>query len=67
MNLLLKFREEKSGGLKGGIYHMTQIKLAYNTNRIEGSRLSEEQTRYIYETNTIAEITTACAFPINHL
>jgi Fic family protein len=53
MNLLQIFREEKSGGLKGGIYHHTQIKLAYNTNRIEGSKLSEEQTRYIYETNTL--------------
>ncbi|MDL2289987.1 Fic family protein [Paludibacteraceae bacterium OttesenSCG-928-F17] len=53
MNLLNALREEKSSGLKGGIYHQTQIKLAYNTNRIEGSRLSEEQTRYIYETNTI--------------
>ena len=53
MNLLHKFREEKSGELKGGIYHQTQIKLAYNTNRIEGSKLSEDQTRYIYETNTI--------------
>jgi len=40
-------------GLKGGIYHQTQIKLAYNSNRIEGSKLSEEQTRYIYETNTL--------------
>jgi Fic family protein len=39
--------------LKGGIYHFTQIKLCYNSNRIEGSRLTEEQTRYIYETNTI--------------
>ena len=53
MNLLKTLREEKSLGLKGGLYHQTQIKLAYNTNRIEGSRLSEEQTRYIYETNTI--------------
>lgn len=53
MELLKIFREEKSIGLKGGIYHQTQIKLAYNTNRIEGSKLSEEQTRYIYETNTI--------------
>jgi len=53
MNLLLTLREEKSSGLKGGLYHQTQIKLAYNTNRIEGSKLSEEQTRYIYETNTI--------------
>jgi Fic family protein len=39
--------------LKGGLYHQTQIKLAYNSNRIEGSALSEEQTRYIYETNTL--------------
>ena len=53
MELLKVFRDEKSSGLKGGIYHHTQIKLAYNTNRIEGSKLSEEQTRYIYETNTI--------------
>jgi Fic family protein len=52
MNLLEVFRDEKSSGLKGGIYHQTQIKLAYNTNRIEGSKLSEEQTRFIYETNT---------------
>lgn len=53
MDLLKILREEKSSGIKGGIYHQTQIKLAYNTNRIEGSKLSEEQTRYIYETNTI--------------
>jgi Fic family protein len=53
MNLLSVLREEKQSGLKGGIYHKTQIKLAYNTNRIEGSKLSEEQTRYIYETNTL--------------
>ncbi len=53
MELLKVFKEEKSSGLKGGIYHQTQIKFAYNTNRIEGSKLSEEQTRYIYETNTL--------------
>lgn len=53
MDLLAVLRDEKSSSLKGGIYHQTQIKLAYNTNRIEGSKLSEEQTRYIYETNTI--------------
>lgn len=53
MNLLQILREEKSSGMKGGLYHQTQIRLAYNTNRIEGSKLSEEQTRYIYETNTI--------------
>lgn len=52
--LLKLFREEKEMKLKGGLYHQTQIKLAYNSNRIEGSVLSEDQTRYIYETNTIA-------------
>ena len=51
--LLGLLKEEKDMGLKGGLYHQTQIKLAYNSNRIEGSRLSEDQTRYIYETNTI--------------
>lgn len=51
--LLYTLREEKKIKLKGGIYHQTQVKLAYNSNHIEGSRLTEEQTRYIYETNTI--------------
>lgn len=51
--LLSRLREEKSSRLKGGIYHRTQIDLTYNSNHIEGSRLSHEQTRYIYETNTI--------------
>lgn len=51
--LLKSLLEEKSMKLKGGLYHFTQIKLAYNSNRIEGSKLSEDQTRYIYETNTI--------------
>lgn len=53
MKLLETLKQEKSSNLKGGIYHKTQIKLTYNTNRIEGSKLSEEQTRYIYETNTL--------------
>lgn len=52
-SLLYKLQQEKSMKLKGGIYHQTQIKLAYNSNHIEGSCLTEEQTRYIYETNTI--------------
>lgn len=51
--LLSRLRKEKSSRLKGGIYHRTQIDLTYNSNHIEGSRLSHEQTRYIYETNTI--------------
>jgi Fic family protein len=52
-NILRRLQEEKSMRLKGGLYHTTQIKLAYNSNRIEGSKLSEEQTRYIFETNTL--------------
>lgn len=46
-------RGEKSSATKGGIYHKIQIELAYHSNHIEGSQLSEEQTRYIYETNTV--------------
>ena len=45
--------EEKSLDFKGGICHKVQIELAYNSNHIEGSQLSHEQTRYIFETNTI--------------
>jgi len=52
-SLLSVLREQKDLKLKGSIYHNTQVKFAYNTNRIEGSRLTEEETRYIFETNTI--------------
>ncbi|NDV68737.1 DNA-binding protein [Dysgonomonas sp. 25] len=51
--LLNILKEQKDMKLKGGIYHRTQIDLTYNSNRIEGSKLTEEQTRYIFETNTI--------------
>lgn len=51
--LLIRLREEKDARLKGGIYHRTQIDLTYNSNHIEGSRLTKEQTRYIFETNTL--------------
>ncbi len=51
--LLARLREEKESKLKGGIYHRTQIDLTYNSNHIEGSRLTKEQTRYIFETNTL--------------
>ena len=51
--LLKQLREEKEGRISGGIYHRTQIDLTYNSNHIEGSRLTHEQTRYIFETNTI--------------
>ena len=53
INVLELLREQKQIGLKGNLYHNTQIVFAYNTNHIEGSKLTEEQTRYIYETNTI--------------
>jgi Fic family protein len=46
-------QEEMQAGRKGGLYHKTQVNLAYNSNRIEGSRLTEEQTRSIFETRTI--------------
>ncbi len=51
--LLRSLREQREGRMKGGIYHRTQIDLTYNSNHIEGSRLTKEQTRYIFETNTI--------------
>ena len=51
--LLGRLREEKGAGLKGGIYHRTQIDLTYNSNHMEGSRLTKEQTRFIFETNTL--------------
>ena len=51
--LLDVLRIEKASGTKGGIYHKVQIELTYNSNHMEGSRLTHDQTRYIYETNTI--------------
>ncbi len=45
--------EERNAKMSGGLYHKTQIELAYNSNRIEGSRLTAEQTRLIFETRTI--------------
>ena len=53
MPLLAILQEQKQMRLKGGIYHRTQIDLTYNSNHIEGSRLTHDQTRYIFETNTI--------------
>ena len=51
--LLITLREQKVSRLKGSIYHRTQIDLTYNSNHIEGSKLTHDQTRYIFETNTI--------------
>ena len=52
-SLLIALTEQMEMRMKGGIYHKTQIDLTYNSNHIEGSRLTHEQTRYIFETNTI--------------
>ena len=51
--ILQVLREEKYAKISGGLYHETQVRLTYNSNRIEGSKLSEDQTRLIFETNTI--------------
>lgn len=51
--LLAFLKREKEAGLKGGIYHKIQIDLTYNSNHIEGSKLTHDQTRYIFETKTI--------------
>lgn len=53
-NIILRtLRDEKETKLSGGIYHEFQVRMTYNSNQMEGSRLSEEQTRLIFETNTI--------------
>lgn len=51
--ILQILREEKAMKLSGGLYHELQVRMTYNSNHIEGSKLSEEQTRLIFETNTI--------------
>ena len=53
ITLLDILQEQKASRYSGGIYHKTQIDLTYNSNHIEGSRLTHDQTRYIFETNTI--------------
>lgn len=53
ISLLKILKEQKDMGLKGNLYHNTQIAFTYNTNHIEGSTLTEEQTRFIFETNTV--------------
>lgn len=51
--LLQALREEKAAGISGGIYHELQVRMTYNSNHIEGSKLTEDQTRMIFETATI--------------
>ena len=52
-NLLTVLIDEKESQIKGGIYHKLQIEMTYNSNHIEGSRLTHDQTRFIYETKSI--------------
>ena len=54
LTLLDILRDQKEGKYSGGIYHRTQIDLTYNSNHMEGSRLTRNQTRYIFETNTVS-------------
>ncbi len=53
---MAQLQKEKILKLGGGLYHETQIKLTYNSNHIEGSKLTEDQTRYIFETKTLGEL-----------
>lgn len=53
-NVILQIlRDEKEAGISGGLYHELQVRMTYNSNHIEGSKLTEDQTRLIFETNTI--------------
>ena len=52
--VLQVLREEKAARISGGLYHELQVRMTYNSNHIEGSRLTEEQTRLIFETNTLS-------------
>ena len=52
-DVLSRLKMEKDAGINGGLYHKIQIDMTYNSNHIEGSRLTHDQTRYIFETNTI--------------
>lgn len=53
-SILERLREERNAHVAGGLYHRLQIDMTYNSNHIEGSTLTHEQTRYIFETNTVA-------------
>lgn len=56
MDLISRLKAERDGKVHGGVYDITQKRFAYNSNKIEGSRLTEEQTSFIYETKTIANL-----------
>lgn len=52
-HILQILREEKEGKISGGLYHELQVRMTYNSNHIEGLKLTEDQTRLIFETRTI--------------
>lgn len=54
-NLLQRLRAERDAHISGGLYHWLQVDMTYNSNHIEGSTLTHEQTRYIFETNTVGD------------
>ncbi len=56
MDFITRLKAERDGKVHGGIYDITQKRFAYNSNKMEGSRLTEEQTSFIYETKTIANV-----------
>jgi hypothetical protein len=53
INLGERLLQERASNYKGGLYHLTQLELAYNSNRIEGSSFTEEQTMYLYDTQAV--------------
>ena len=55
-SVLEALKSEKRGRISGGLYHRLQIDITYNSNHIEGSRLTHEQTRWIFETKTIGNV-----------
>ena len=59
--ILETLKREKDAHIDGGLYHATQIKLTYNSNHIEGSKLTEDQTRYIFETKTLGNLSPSIA------
>lgn len=54
--ILVRLEQEQNAKLSGGLYHETQVRLTYNSNHIEGTRLTEDQTRFIFETKTIGAL-----------
>ena len=66
MDLITRLKVERDGRVHGGIYDITQKRFAFNSNKIEGSRLTEEQTSFIYETKTIANIVHKTVLTMEH-